>query len=152
MLTVECTLTPLRDLRSRRNPGNHIVREPALVTVAHLFEFDEIIDARSEREFAADHVPGAINCPVLDDEERALVGTIYKERSPFEARKIGSALVGGNIARHLRERFLDRPRTWRPLVYCWRGDSAARRSRTCSPRSVGTPAGSRADIARIAAR
>jgi tRNA 2-selenouridine synthase len=97
------------------------VREPALVTVAQLTEFDELIDTRSEGEFAADHISGAINCPVLDNAERALVGTIYKERSPFEARKIGSALVSGNISRHLRERFLDRPRTWRPLVYCWRG-------------------------------
>ena len=76
---------------------------------------------RSEGEFAADHIPGATNCPVLDDAQRARVGTIYKQRSPFEARKIGAALVGGNIARHLEERFLDRPRGWRPLVYCWRG-------------------------------
>ena len=97
------------------------MREAALVTVAQLSEFDEIIDTRSEAEFAADHICDAINCPVLDNEERARVGTIYKQRSPFEARKIGSALVSGNISRHLRGRFLDRPRTWRPLVYCWRG-------------------------------
>jgi tRNA 2-selenouridine synthase len=97
------------------------VREPALVTVAQLPEFDEIIDVRSESEFAADHVCGAVNCPVLDDEQRARIGTIYKQRSPFEARKIGAALVGASIARHLQERFLDRPRGWRPLVYCWRG-------------------------------
>jgi len=97
------------------------VREAALVTVAQLPGFDEVIDARSEGEFAADHVSGAVNCPVLNDAERAHVGTIYKQRSPFEARKLGSALVSGNIARHLTERFLDRPRNWRPLVYCWRG-------------------------------
>ena len=97
------------------------MREALLVTVAQLSAFDEIIDTRSEGEFAADHVSGAVNCPVLNDEERARVGTIYKQRSPFEARKLGSALVSANIARHLRERFLDRPRSWRPLVYCWRG-------------------------------
>jgi tRNA 2-selenouridine synthase len=97
------------------------VREPARVTVAQLPEFDEIIDVRSEGEFAADHIDGAINCPVLDDGQRARIGTIYKQRSPFEARKLGSALVSGNISRHLHERFLDRPRDWRPLVYCWRG-------------------------------
>jgi tRNA 2-selenouridine synthase len=97
------------------------VREPALVTVAQVSGFDEIIDVRSPAEFAADRICGAINCPVLDDEERARVGTIYKQQSPFEARKIGSALVGANIARHLQQHFLDRPRTWRPLVYCWRG-------------------------------
>ena len=97
------------------------MREAALVTVAQLSGFDEVIDTRSEGEFAADHVPGAVNCPVLNDEERARVGTIYKQRSPFDARKLGSALVAANISRHLRERFLDRPRSWRPLVYCWRG-------------------------------
>lgn len=97
------------------------MREPARVTVTQVSEFDEIIDVRSEGEFAADHICGATNCPVLDNEQRARVGTIYKQRSPFEARKIGSAIVSGNISRHLHERFLDRPRDWRPLVYCWRG-------------------------------
>ena len=99
------------------------VRGPALVTVAQLPEFDEIIDVRSEDEFAEDHVPGAINCPVLDNDERARVGTIYKQQSPFEAKKIGAALISANIARHLQQRFLGRPREWRPLVYCWRGGS-----------------------------
>lgn len=97
------------------------MREAALVTVAQLSGFDEIVDTRSEGEFALDHVPGSVNCPVLNNEERARVGTIYKQRSPFDARKLGSALVSANISRHLTERFLDRPRSWRPLVYCWRG-------------------------------
>ena len=97
------------------------MRETALATVAQLSEFDETIDVRSEGEFAADRICGAVNCPVLGNEERARVGTIYKQNSPFEARKIGAALVSGNISRHLQERFLDRPRGWRPLVYCWRG-------------------------------
>ena len=76
---------------------------------------------RSEGEFAEDHVPGAINCPALDNDQRARVGTIYKQRSPFEAKKLGAALIAANISRHLNERFLDRPRQWRPLFYCWRG-------------------------------
>lgn len=97
------------------------MREPVQATVAQLSGFDEVIDVRSEAEFAEDHVPGAINCPVLDNAERARVGTIYKQRSPFEARKIGAALAGANIARHMESRFLERPREWRPLVYCWRG-------------------------------
>jgi tRNA 2-selenouridine synthase len=99
------------------------VRGPATATVAQLSAFDEVIDVRSEGEFAEDHVPGAINCPALDDAERARVGTIYKQRSAFEAKKIGAALVSANIARHLNERFIDRPREWRPLIYCWRGGS-----------------------------
>ena len=61
-----------------------------LAKVTQLAEFDAILDARSPAEFADDHIPGAISCPVLDDEERARVGTLYKQVSPFEARKIGA--------------------------------------------------------------
>jgi tRNA 2-selenouridine synthase len=92
-----------------------------VATVAQLFDFDEIIDTRSPAEYAEDRVPGAINCPVLDDEQRARVGTLYKQVSPFDARRLGGALVAENIARHLHTHFMDRPRSWRPLVYCWRG-------------------------------
>lgn len=90
-------------------------------TVADLAAYDEIIDVRTPAEFADDHIPGAINCPVLDNEQRIQVGTLYKQVSPFEAKKIGAALVSENIAKHLKERFLDRPKTWKPLIYCWRG-------------------------------
>jgi tRNA 2-selenouridine synthase len=96
-------------------------RAPIQATVAQLSEFDEVIDVRSESEYGEDHVPGALNCPVLDNSERALVGTLYKQTSSFDAKKLGASLVSANIARHLREQFHDRPRDWRPLVYCWRG-------------------------------
>ena len=89
--------------------------------LSQLGEFDEIIDVRTPAEFAEDHIPGAINCPVLSDEERIAVGTLYKQVSPFEARKVGAALVAKNIAQHLQTRFRDHPKSWRPLVYCWRG-------------------------------
>ena len=94
---------------------------PAPVTVAQLADFDEIIDVRSESEYANDHIPGAVNCPVLNDQERARVGTIYKQESAFDAKKIGAALVSRNIARHIDVTFMQRPRSWRPLIYCWRG-------------------------------
>ena len=97
------------------------MRGPSTVTVAQLTEFDEVIDVRSESEFAEDHVPDALNCPVLNNAERARVGTIYKRVSAFEAKKIGAALVSANISRHIEAHFLDRPRSWRPLLYCWRG-------------------------------
>jgi tRNA 2-selenouridine synthase len=97
------------------------LRNNELVTVAHLAEFDEVIDVRSEAEFAEDHIPGAINCPVLDNEERVRVGTLYKQVSPFEAKKVGAALVSRNIARHIEDNLAQRPRGWKPLVYCWRG-------------------------------
>ncbi|MDA1118467.1 MAG: tRNA 2-selenouridine(34) synthase MnmH [Proteobacteria bacterium] len=86
-----------------------------------LTAFDAILDARSPAEFAEDHVPGALSLPVLDDAERAQVGTIYKQVGTFQARRLGAALVARNIARHLEDALADQPRGWRPLVYCWRG-------------------------------
>lgn len=83
--------------------------------------FDTIIDVRSPAEFAEDHLPGAINLPVLDDEQRAQVGTIYKQISPFDARKLGGALVAANAARHISTVLADKPGSWKALVYCWRG-------------------------------
>lgn len=79
-----------------------------------------VLDVRSPGEFAEDHVPGAVNLPVLDDAERAEVGTLYRD-DPFAARKVGAALVARNIARHLDGPLRDRPKDFRPLVYCWRG-------------------------------
>ncbi len=92
-----------------------------VATVAQLAEFDTVIDARAPAEFAEDHLPGAISMPVLNDEERARVGTLYKQVSVFEAKKLGAALVAKNVARHIEEHMLDKPKNWRPLVYCWRG-------------------------------
>ena len=83
--------------------------------------FDAVIDVRSPAEFAEDHIPGAISLPVLSNEERARVGTIYTQDSPFAARKIGAALVARNAARHIEERLMDHDGAWRPMVYCWRG-------------------------------
>ena len=86
-----------------------------------LDQFDAIIDARSPSEYALDHLPGAINCPVLDDEQRIKVGTLYKQVNSFEAKKVGAALVAKNIGMHLEALWLDKPRDWKPLIYCWRG-------------------------------
>jgi tRNA 2-selenouridine synthase len=83
--------------------------------------FDTIIDVRSPAEYAEDHVPGAVSMPVLSDAERAEVGTIYKQESPFRARKVGAALVARNAARHIEERLMGHDGAWQPLVYCWRG-------------------------------
>ena len=83
--------------------------------------YSEIIDVRSSSEFAEDSIPGAINLPVLNDAERAEVGTIYKQLSPFQARKIGAAIVSKNISQHLNEHFANKEKNYQPLVYCWRG-------------------------------
>ena len=101
------------------------MKYPAVLTfdaiLPELHSFDAIIDARSESEFALDHLPGAINCPVLNDAERILVGTTYKQVNAFEAKKIGAPFVAHNIAHAIETLFLDKPRDWKPLVYCWRG-------------------------------
>ena len=83
--------------------------------------FDDVLDARSPSEFAEDHLPDAINVPVLDDAERELVGTVYKQRSAFEAKRVGAPLAARNIAAHIERLFAGKPKTWKPLVYCWRG-------------------------------
>jgi tRNA 2-selenouridine synthase len=83
--------------------------------------FDEVIDARSPAEYAEDHLPGAVSLPVLDDAERARVGTVYTRESRFQARRLGAALVARNVAAHLEGYLAGKPARYRPLVYCWRG-------------------------------
>ena len=96
-------------------------RITAEAAIARLGEFSAILDARSEAEFAEDRLPGARNWPSLTNEERHIVGTEYVQGSPFQARKIGAAMVARNIARHIEREVLALERDWRPLVYCWRG-------------------------------
>lgn len=89
--------------------------------ISQLDHYDTIIDVRSPSEYAEDHIPGAVNYPVLDDEQRILVGTLYKQVGAFEAKRLGAALVSQNIAHHLQHAWQAHPREWRPLLYCWRG-------------------------------
>jgi tRNA 2-selenouridine synthase len=89
--------------------------------VGQASRFSEILDARSLGEFLEDRLPGAISTPVLDDEERITIGTLYKQSSAFDAKKLGAAYVARNIAQMLEHRFQDKPKDWSPLVYCWRG-------------------------------
>ncbi len=89
--------------------------------MARLADFDAIIDARSEDEYLADHLPGAVNWPTLNNAERIEIGTLYKQVNPFEARKRGAAIAARNIAAHIEQHVIDKPRDWQPLAYCWRG-------------------------------
>ncbi len=91
------------------------------ITLPHdLSEFTEIIDVRAPSEFAEDHLPGAINLPVLSDDEREEVGTIYNN-DPFFARKIGAAMISNNAAAHLKGHLSNKDKSYAPLIYCWRG-------------------------------
>ena len=83
--------------------------------------YSAIIDARTEDEYALDHLPGAQNWPSLNNAERIVIGTLYKQVGPFEAKKKGAALVAANIAKHIQNHVIDLPKDWQPLVYCWRG-------------------------------
>lgn len=98
-----------------------LISVSAAECLAQLDQYDSVIDARSEGEYALDRLPGAVNWPSLNDAERALVGTEYKQVSPFAARKRGAALVARNIAMHIERHVMDKPKDWQPLVYCWRG-------------------------------
>ena len=101
------------------------MKEPNVLSinevVSRIAEFNTIIDARSPLEFAEDHLPGAISAPVLDDEQRAEVGTLNARVGAFEAKRLGAALVSRNIGDILQSQFANQPRDWKPLVYCWRG-------------------------------
>lgn len=96
------------------------MKQPELITAAQLTDFTYIIDVRSPSEYAEDHIPGAFNYPVLSDTERERVGMLYRH-SPFEAKKLGGALIARNIAHHLEQSWHNQPRNWQPLIYCARG-------------------------------
>ena len=83
-----------------------ITRVPAVEALARLDSFSTVIDARSEDEFALDHLPGAVNWPTLRNEERRIVGTTYKQISGFEARKRGAAMAARNISQHIEREVL----------------------------------------------
>ncbi len=91
------------------------------ITKWNTSKINQIIDVRSPSEFKEDHIPGSINLPVLNDKERKLVGTIYKNESPFKAKKIGASLISKNISIYINNKFINNPGSWKPLIYCWRG-------------------------------
>jgi tRNA 2-selenouridine synthase len=98
-----------------------LISVDAAEVLQRLDGYDTIVDARSPSEFALDRLPGAVNWPSLDDEERALIGTEYKQVSAFAARKRGAAMVARNVSAHIESHVIDRPKVWSPLIYCWRG-------------------------------
>ena len=91
------------------------------VSVPNAKAWDVVLDARSPSEFEEDRVPGALSTPVLNDEERAEVGTTYAS-DRFQARVRGASLVANRLSQILADdRVSSLPRDARILVYCWRG-------------------------------
>lgn len=83
--------------------------------------YTRVLDARTPGEFAEDHLPGAVNWPVLDDAQRASVGTLHRQEGAFTARRAGAALVARNIANLLDAYATALEPQAQLLVYCWRG-------------------------------
>lgn len=100
---------------------NIIKLELKSLTDLEFGNFDEVIDVRSPAEYNEDHIPGAINLPVLDDRQRHQIGLEHKLKGPFYARRKGAQIISENIADILKEHLAKRNRDFRPLIYCWRG-------------------------------
>ena len=83
--------------------------------------YNDIIDVRTPSEYNDDHIPDSINLPVLDNKQRIVIGSIYKKESPFKAKKLGASLIANNISKHLKNKLINKPGQWKPLIYCWRG-------------------------------
>lgn len=79
-----------------------------------------IIDARSEGEFGQSYIPGAINLPILNNEERKIIGTIYKQQGNQQAVLLGFELVGPRFHLIIKNALALFPAK-RVLIYCWRG-------------------------------
>ncbi|OPY57215.1 MAG: tRNA 2-selenouridine synthase [Pelotomaculum sp. PtaU1.Bin035] len=92
------------------------------ITIEEVFELGEIIlvDVRSEKEYSEDTIPGAINIPLLNNEERASVGTVYRKEGPEPAKRLGLDLVSpkldGKVA-VIDELAHDK----KVVIFCWRG-------------------------------
>lgn len=82
-----------------------------------------ILDVRSPGEFAEGHIPGAISFPLFSDEERARIGTLYKQTSPESAMSAGLDIAGSKmrllteLGKEIQTQFPDR----NMVIHCWRG-------------------------------
>lgn len=92
-----------------------------IITAEEAFKLQNtiFIDVRSESEYAEDHLPSAINIPIFNDEERALVGKVYKEVNVEEAKILGLKIASPKLS-HMYESIL-KYKDFNIVVYCWRG-------------------------------
>jgi tRNA 2-selenouridine synthase len=98
------------------------MREPHYILSETPFPTQQwlVVDVRSPGEFARGHLPGAVNIPLLNNEERAEVGTLYKRSGRAEALVKGLERVGPKMATWVTT--IQDLRNNRPLlIYCWRG-------------------------------
>jgi tRNA 2-selenouridine synthase len=91
------------------------------ITAKEALELDDalLVDVRSEKEYLADTMPGAVNIPLLNNEERAVVGLAYRENGPDQALELGLNLVSSKLGEKLFT--VDKLACGRNIVvFCWR--------------------------------
>jgi tRNA 2-selenouridine synthase len=91
-----------------------------MLTTALARQYALVIDARSQREYTEDHVPSAVNLPVVDNEEYAEVGTTHRT-DKHRAYLIGVSYALKNISHAIDDLVAGHPKDARMLVYCFRG-------------------------------
>jgi len=79
-----------------------------------------LLDARSEAEFLKGHIPGAVSFPLLNNQERVLVGTCYKTKGSFEAVVLGYELVAPKFAKMIKNAHMAFGKN-KLIIHCWRG-------------------------------
>ena len=87
----------------------------------------QIIDVRSPGEFSDGHMPGAVNIPLFSDEERAIVGTIYKQKSPEAAFREGLKIAGTKMVDLVDAiKPFKKKKDKKLVIHCWRGGKRSR--------------------------
>src|SRR5699024_2439728 len=90
-------------------------------------ETHTLIDVRSPSEFEEATIPGSINIPLFSDEERAKVGTLYKQVGKEEAKQKGLEIFSAKLPNFIKQfQKIDTPMT----VFCWRGGMRSRTAAT----------------------
>lgn len=84
-----------------------------------------IVDVRSPGEYAEASIPGAVNIPLFDDQERAVVGTTYKQEGTDQAKMVGLSLVSPKLP-EMVETIISAAAGREIVLYCWRGGMRSR--------------------------
>ncbi len=101
--------------------GEDIVHKIITIEDAERLVCPVYIDVRSPAEFADGHILGAINVPLFENDERALIGTIYAKQGPDRAKEVGLSVVSPKLPELIQSIKRNAPEERPVVVYCWRG-------------------------------
>lgn len=93
------------------------------ITPEQIYQLEDkvLVDIRSPSEYEEFHIPGAINIPLFEDEEKRLIGIVYRSEGVEKAKSLGYEIAGSKLE-VLLSRFKDlKERHKHVIVYCWRG-------------------------------